>query len=252
MDTVKALEATILTLQTEIKLFKYNHGGPSGSTNPSKAHLKCSNCGKVGHLMGDCFQQGGGKAGKYPHWWKGKCTVESANVAMSSTQTGSTSAGTHWALSATVNFDEIEKIICENAHDMSATSTGMHFILPGATIPNNIKRLIEENTPIECKVTLTADANPETIGIGSACIADLGCTTYSFRSHNAFSIYKPLNKMIGQSLMVSTNFQVLGIGIVEIKVIYDNVEHTLEFTNVFHAPDVTTNLISISHMDLAG
>ena len=72
VDTVKALEATIPTLQTEMKLFKYNHGSPSGSTNLSKAHLKCSNCGKVGHLMDDCFQQGGGKAGQYPHWIGGK------------------------------------------------------------------------------------------------------------------------------------------------------------------------------------
>ena len=122
----------------------------------------------------------------------------------------------------------------------------MHFILPGATIPNNIERLIEENTPVEHKVTLAADANPETIGIGSACITDLGCTTYFFKSCNAFPIYKPLDKMIGQSSMVSTNFQVLGMGTVEIKVIHDNVEHTLEFTNVLYAPDVTANLISIS------
>jgi len=72
-SSVSALEATVVTLQAEIKSFKSSnsHGG---TTNPDKQHLKCSNssCGKTGHLIADCFQTGGGKAGEYPHWWKGK------------------------------------------------------------------------------------------------------------------------------------------------------------------------------------
>jgi hypothetical protein len=256
VDTVKALEATVLALQTEMKSFKYNRSGPGGSTNPSKAHLRCSNsnCGKVGHLVEDCFQQGGGKAGQYPHWWKGKRTVASANVATSSTSSGSTSTGTHWALSATVNSDEIERIIRENSsnkHDNSPVPTGIRFVLPGVTITDNIEKLIEENTPVEHKIALAA-TNAETIGLGSACVADSGCTTYFFKSRESFSIYKPLDKMIGQSSMVGANFRVLGMGTVEIKAIHDNVEHTLEFTNALHGPDVTANLISISRMDLAG
>jgi len=70
-ESVRALEATVTALQAEIKLFKGPHGG---TINPDKQHLKCSNqsCRKVGHLIADCFQAGGGKAGQYPHWWKGK------------------------------------------------------------------------------------------------------------------------------------------------------------------------------------
>ncbi|EDR01561.1 uncharacterized protein LACBIDRAFT_310926 [Laccaria bicolor S238N-H82] len=63
IDTVKALEATILALQAEMKTFRpFQH--QCGTTNPSKAHLICANllCGKVGHLMEDCFGPGGGKA----------------------------------------------------------------------------------------------------------------------------------------------------------------------------------------------
>ena len=73
IDTVKALETTILALQAEMKTLKTNRGTP----NPNKAHLVCTNvpnCGKTGHLITDCFQPGGGKAGQYPPWWKGKCT----------------------------------------------------------------------------------------------------------------------------------------------------------------------------------
>jgi len=53
--------------------------------NPNKAHLVCENkgnCGKIGHLIQDCFQLGGGKVGQYPSWWKGKQTAPQAPVAM--------------------------------------------------------------------------------------------------------------------------------------------------------------------------
>ena len=190
VDHVKALEATVLALQTEMKSFKYNRSGSGGSTNPSKAHLRCSNsnCGKVGHLVEDCFQQGGGKAGQYPQWWKGKRTVASANVATSSTSSGSTSTGTHWAVSATVNPDEIERIIRENSSNEHDNSTGIHFILPGVTITDKIEKLIEENTPVEHKIAL-AVTNAETIGIGSACVADSGCTTYFFKSRESIFLH---------------------------------------------------------------
>ena len=99
---------------------------------------------------------------------------------------------------------------------------------------------------------MAAVENPETIGSGSACVVDSRCTTYFFKSQDAFSIYKPLDEATGQSSKVGANFCIYGIETVEIKVIHDNVIHTLEFTNVLHAPDITANLISISKMDLAG
>ena len=257
VDIVKALEATILALQAEMRSFKPYNQRERGTTNPNKAHLICSNslCRKIGHLIEDCFGQGGGKAGQYPPWYKGKRITRSANMATSSTSSGSTLTGTHWALSATFNLKEIEMILQENSVIDTRTpslSAGNRFVLPGAINPDDIKRLIEEVIPIECKVALAAAANPETIGIGSACVADSGCTTYFFKSRDVFSIYKPLDKAIGQSSMVGANFRVLGMGTVEIKVVHENTEHTLEFTNALHAPDVTANLISIGRMDLAG
>ena len=87
VNTVKALETTIMALQAELKAFKSKC---SGTLNPNKAHLKRINtqCGKTGHLIKDCFPPGGGKAGQYPPWWKGKRTtnpsIPSANLATSS------------------------------------------------------------------------------------------------------------------------------------------------------------------------
>jgi len=73
-ESVRALEAMVIALQADIKSFKGTRGG---TINLDKQHLKCSNqsCRKVGHLIADCFQAGGGKAGQYPHWWKGKRIV---------------------------------------------------------------------------------------------------------------------------------------------------------------------------------
>ena len=226
LDTVKALETTIMALQAEMKTLKSNPN--RGTANPNKAHLKCSNtvyCGKTGHLIEDCFQQGGGKAGQYPPWWKGKRTqnptVPSANLATSSIADGNVTTGGHYALSASFNIRDIEHIIARNLS-------------------------------VERKVALAVAESPETLNTGTACVADSGCTTYFFKSREAFSSYTPLDKAAGQSSKEGTSFTVLGMGTVQIKVIHKGLEQTLTFGNALHAPDVTANLISISRLDLAG
>jgi hypothetical protein len=237
VDTVKALETTILALQAEMKTLKSNRGTP----NPNKAHLKCTNtanCGKTGHLIDDCFQPGGGKAGQYPPWWKGKRTqtpsvpsanlttsstaaVPSANLATSSIATGNVTSGSHYALMGSVDVNDLEEIIARNA-------------------------------PIDRKVALAVAENPGTLSTGTACVADSGCTTHFFKSREYFSSYGVLERAAGQSSKEGTSFTVLGIGTVQMKVIHNKLEHTLTFKDALHAPDVTANLISISRLDLAG
>jgi hypothetical protein len=223
VDTVKALETTVIALQAEMKTLKSNRGTP----NPNKAHLKCTNtqCGKTGHLVDDCFQPGGGKAGQYPPWWKGKRTqtpsVPSANLTTSSIAAGDVTTGGHYALSALLDIRDIEDFITQNI-------------------------------PVERKVALTVAENPGTLSMGTACVADSGCTTHFFKSREAFSSYKSLEKAAGQSSKEGTNFTVLGMGTVQMKVVYNGLEQTLTFRDALHAPDVTANLISISRLDLAG
>ncbi|KAF5381397.1 hypothetical protein D9615_008422 [Tricholomella constricta] len=61
--------------------------------NVRNPHLKCDNCGRLGHTGPDCYREGGGKAGQYPEWWKRDkpttpatpATVPAANSAVSST-----------------------------------------------------------------------------------------------------------------------------------------------------------------------
>src|SRR5271155_55858 len=225
IDTVRALEATVMALQAEMKTFKLNRG--TGTSNPNKAHLKCTNtqCGKTGHLIDECFQPGGGKAGQYPPWWKGKRTpnssVPSANLATSFVTTGDIANGSHYALSASFDIKNIEEIIAQNG-------------------------------PVNRKIALAAAENPGTLSTGTACVADSGCTTYFFKSREAFSSYKPSEKAAGQSSKEGASFTVLGVGTVQVKVVHNGLEQTLSFSNALHAPDVTANLISVSRMDLEG
>jgi hypothetical protein len=171
--------------------------------------------------MGDCFQLGGGKQGQYPPWWKGKRTVpvitNTANLAMS--PDGEVKTGTHYALSTSVAFDELDDIMKENA--------------------DSLKR-----------VALAAGIAP--FSTSSSSFADSGCTIHFFKNRDVFSSYRPLNKVVGQSSKEGTNFTILGTGNVELKVVFNGVEHTLTFHDALHAPDIMANLLSISKMDLAG
>jgi len=66
-DTIKALEASVLTLEAEIKTLWLGWKTP----NTNKANFICknkANCGKTRHLIEDCFQLSGGKQGQYPAW----------------------------------------------------------------------------------------------------------------------------------------------------------------------------------------
>jgi hypothetical protein len=115
-DTVKALEASVLALQAEIKTLR---SGCRTSINPNKLNLVCenkANCGKTGHLIKDCFQLGGGKQGQYPAWWRRKWTAavgaNAANFAV--TSDGEIKPSTHYALSASFSHLSLETILEEN------------------------------------------------------------------------------------------------------------------------------------------
>jgi GAG-pre-integrase domain len=88
--------------------------------------------------------------------------------------------------------------------------------------------------------------------MGTACIADSGCTTYFFESHEAFSTYTPLAKAASQSSKEGINFTILGMGTVQMKVVHNGLEQTLTFGNALYAPDVTADLISTSRFNLTG
>lgn len=217
IDSVKALETTVLALQAEL----CNLRRPGGSSNPNKSHLICSNtsCGKTGHLIEDCFQIGGGKQGQYPTWWKGKRNAPPSANFTSSTTEGAVQPGRHFALSATI-------------------------------MSGDIANLLRTNQPSIDKVALAVADIPASMS--SCSFADSGCTTHFFKSRDVFTAYKPLDKVVGQSSKEGASFCILGTGNVELRVVFNGSEHILTFKDALHAPDITANLLSISKMDIAG
>jgi len=45
-------------------------GRGKGGSSKSKSDRYCTNCEKEGHTKDQCWQEGGGKAGEAPSWWK--------------------------------------------------------------------------------------------------------------------------------------------------------------------------------------
>jgi hypothetical protein len=110
-------------------------------------------------------------------------------------------------------------------------TTGGHYTLSALFDIKEMEDIIAKNIPVVSKVALAVAENPGALNMGTACVADSGCTTYFFESHEAFSTYMPLAKAAGQSSKERINFTILGMGTVQMKVIHNGLEQTLMFGN---------------------
>jgi hypothetical protein len=129
---------------------------------------------------------------------------------------------------------------------------GGHYALSATINVEEIERLILENSPVEQRVQSALAASEDASIISNACVADSGCTSYFFKNRDAFVTYNPIKMLVGQSSKSGASFSVLGFGNVEISIVNNDTRHTLLLKDALHAPDVTANLISISKMDIAG
>jgi hypothetical protein len=91
----------------------------------------------------------------------------------------------------------------------SDVTTGGHYTLLASFDIKEIEDIIAKNIPVECKVALAITKNPGALNMGTACVADSGCTTYFLESHEAFSTYTPLAKAASQSSKEGINFTIL-------------------------------------------
>jgi len=61
---------------------------------------------------------------------------------------------------------------------------------------------------VEQRVQTALAASENTSIISNACIADSGCTSYFFKSRDAFVTYNPIKTLVGQSSKSGANFSV--------------------------------------------
>ena len=95
-----------------------------------------------------------------------------------------------------------------------ALTPGMHFVLLASADLNAIEELLEENTASLQKVALAAADVP--ISMPSSSFANSGCTIHFFKNQDVFTLYKALDKVVGQSLKEGTKFTILGKGNIEL------------------------------------
>ncbi|KAF5339065.1 hypothetical protein D9758_016454 [Tetrapyrgos nigripes] len=83
-------------------------------------------------------------------------------------------------------------------------------------------------------------------------LADTGATNHFFHDRDAFITYVSEKGSLGSSSRKGTNFEIVGRGDVRIHIIHKGTEHILTLRNVLHAPEISSNLISIGTLDAQG
>lgn len=98
----------------------------------------CENCGKKGHAKDQCWQEGGGRAGKAPKWFKGKKkgSEKAATVAAAASTTAQSSTDT-----------EPDGVWLAQADDLDLdkeafTRTYDHALLAGAGLDNHEEMIL--------------------------------------------------------------------------------------------------------------
>ena len=150
-----------------------------------KSQLICTNpvCGRIGHLIKDCFKPGGGKEGQYPDWWKKKGTATTSNATASTTQKAKPTAN----------------IATTDSTTGSSNGDGEFYALVTDTNPPQL------DMPQRQVVTF----------------ADSACSDHCFINKSDFATYKPFHDKDGDTAARGGKFKISGTGRVEKCVIFD-------------------------------
>jgi hypothetical protein len=196
----------------------------TSTKNSSKSNLLCTNpkCGRRGHLIPDCYWEGGGKEGQFPPHFRKKPVINTSN-AQTSTPTAST---------ATVALADATPNITEKVYTILMADTSENVVVSDAAL-------------------LTV---PSMNASESLTYIDSGASDHCFVSRADFgSDYVAFNvPREGQSASKGAKFRILGQGSVTKVVESPGVRTTLKFSSVLHTPDLTANLISVGRFDIAG
>lgn len=190
----------------------------------TKPRLVCvnPNCRRNGHTIDNCYWRGGGKEGQFPPNFRNKNKM--SRTPSSETQTPATPAP------PAANIAE---------------STAQ------PTMPTP-----QQNTQPHVTYALSAMSLPTgalTSKIDVPTYADSGATDHFFVDRGMFTNYEELTSPVeGHAAPKGARFRVIGRGTVRKICKTTNGVAELVFKNALHAPDLTSNLISINKFDQAG
>jgi hypothetical protein len=196
------------------------------SSSKSQSPLQCTNpkCGRRGHIIDNCYWEGGGKEGQFPAHFRKKVVVNTP-AANTSSAAPSVTAALASADQNTVT-ERTYTILMADASEEVIISDAALLTIPNPD-PNNVLTFIDSGASDHCFVSR----------------ADFG------NDYVAFDVPRE-----GQSASKGAKFRILGQGSITKTVESPgmNSRTTLKFNSVLHTPDLTANLISVGRFDIAG
>ncbi|KAG9221993.1 hypothetical protein CCMSSC00406_0009201 [Pleurotus cornucopiae] len=263
-----ASTSTIQALQAEIARLKSGNK----KKKEDKSDKSCTNCKKRGHLAEDCFRDGGGKAGQWPDWWRGKHDGNNPDGGSSSSSNLAVgSLSQHYAFSASANTDDLGSSVPNGGLELD----GNPFDIPDCLEdPEEVEYMIDvspmkwseddfdeiwagtsekwENVPNDQRIQLLN----ATIGIIEAkefvqTVLDSGATDHFITSRESFITYEAVPPYQGSGSKKGSKFTIVGRGRATKTFIVNGEERTITF-DALHTPDVTSDLISVSKLDGKG
>ncbi|KAF5377192.1 hypothetical protein D9615_006455 [Tricholomella constricta] len=197
---------------------------PTSSSTATRP--RCSNCGALGHVAGNCWEPGGGDVG-------GRDRYLAANPPR---------ARAHVAITSDTTLDPIVETV-EPAEIESATE-------PISLYPDPTANLLPESSPSALYSDFTDASSPvvlSSIADRFNAILDSGCTVHIIRDRHLFWTYDTaLATPVGTANcgILTT----LARGEVRFKLSIDDTEQVFCLTDCLHAPDAPINLLSVGSM----
>jgi hypothetical protein len=188
-----------------------------------KGGNECSNCGKTGHSIANCWAEGGGKEGKGP---KRKGKKEKAKVAEEEkTKDSSQTEPAKANLAFAPESDEREESI----------GVQQLWIADAESIDENDARTRDE------KAMVVREDGSTT----ATWIVDSGASAHMTSHRSWFTTYSTLTEPRRIYLGDKSVIEGVGVGTIPISINVNNKTTKVLLTQVLHVPNVSSNLISI-------
>ena len=137
-DNINKTNAAMLAATSKTKGEKGK--GKNKSATSSKDEKQCmntANCGRTGHTINQCWEEGGGKAGQAPDWWKKKTKGKKASTNVAEGKSSEKDEPENYAMAAFILPTDPEALVCTS-----------DFRSEAHAIPNHSESIIDSGASV--------------------------------------------------------------------------------------------------------